>query len=62
VIRARLNEDDGTARDKVARVQHLAVLSERGMPAGARKFEVIACIGGRGDPRRQVTVIVKCCI
>ncbi len=48
VIEAKLTEDDGTARDKVTRVQHLAALSERGMPEGARKFEVIACIGGRG--------------
>jgi hypothetical protein len=48
VIEAKLTEDDGTARDKVTRVQHLAALSERGMPDGTRKFEVIACIGGRG--------------
>ena len=48
VIEAKLTEDDGTARDKVTRVQHLAALSERGMPEGKRKFEVIACIGGRG--------------
>jgi hypothetical protein len=48
VIEAKLTEDDGTARDKVTRVQHLAELSERNMPEGTRKFEVIACIGGRG--------------
>jgi hypothetical protein len=48
VIEAKLTEDDGTARDKVTRVQHLAALSERGMSEGTRKFEVIACIGGRG--------------
>ena len=48
MIEAKLTEDDGTARDKVTRVQHLAALSERGMPDGTRKFEVIACIGGRG--------------
>ena len=43
-----MNENDGTARDKVTRIQHLAALSERGMPEGTRKFEVIACIGARG--------------
>jgi hypothetical protein len=47
VIEAKLTEDDGTARDKVTRVQHLAALNERGTPEGTRKFEVIACIGGR---------------
>ena len=48
VIEAKVTEDDGTARDKVTRVQHLAELSrsqEPGMPHG---FEVVACIGGRG--------------
>lgn len=48
IIEAKLTEDDGTARDKVTRVQHLAVLGERGVPEGVRKFEVVACIGGRG--------------
>lgn len=48
VIEAKVAEDDGTARDKVTRVQHLAELSRRGQRKGKRKFEVIACIGGRG--------------
>jgi hypothetical protein len=48
VIEAKLTEDDGTARDKVTRVQHLAALSERDMRDKQRRFEVIACIGGRG--------------
>ena len=43
VIEAKLSEDDGTARDKVTRVQHLRELADRG-----RGFEVIACIDGRG--------------
>jgi len=47
VIEAKLTEDDGTARDKVTRVQHLAELSR--LPASEEaRFEVIACIGGRG--------------
>ncbi|MCX5815993.1 MAG: hypothetical protein NTX75_07070 [Proteobacteria bacterium] len=47
VIEAKLTEDDGTARDKVTRIQHLSELSQPG-GKGTPKFEVIACIGGRG--------------
>ena len=48
VIEAKLTEDDGTARDKVARVQHLGSLSMGNRPSDQPKFEVIACIAGRG--------------
>lgn len=48
VIEAKLTEDDGTARDKVTRVQHLATLSMEGQPSGQPRFEVVACIAGRG--------------
>jgi hypothetical protein len=48
VIEAKVAEDDGTARDKVTRVQHLSALSQQGQAAGSYKFEVVACIGGRG--------------
>lgn len=48
VIEAKLTEDDGTARDKVTRVQHLAELSRQAASEKAGRFEVIACIGGRG--------------
>jgi hypothetical protein len=48
VIEAKITEDDGTARDKVTRVQHLGTLSLLGQPPQQPKFEVIACIGGRG--------------
>ncbi len=48
VIEAKLTEDDGTARDKVTRVQHLHSLSIEGRSLGDPKFEVIACIAGRG--------------
>ncbi len=44
VIEAKITEDDGTARDKVTRVQHLAAISA----SRDSGFEVIACIGGRG--------------
>ena len=48
VIEAKLTEDDGTARDKVTRIQHLGTLSMEGRPDGHPRFEVIACIAGRG--------------
>jgi len=48
VIEAKLTEDDGTARDKVTRVQHLASLSTAGRQTDQPAFEVIACIAGRG--------------
>jgi len=48
IIEAKITEDDGTARDKVTRIQHLGELSMAGQPAGKPKYEVIACIAGRG--------------
>ncbi len=48
IIEAKITEDDGTARDKVTRIQHLGELSIAGRSSDNPKFEVIACIGGRG--------------
>jgi hypothetical protein len=48
VIEAKLTEDDGTARDKVTRVQHLHALSLQGQPPDQPRFDVVACIAGRG--------------
>jgi hypothetical protein len=48
IIEAKITEDDGTARDKVARIQRLGTLSMEGQPEGKPKYEVIACIAGRG--------------
>jgi len=48
IIEAKLTEDDGTARDKATRIQHLGAISMLNQPKGLPKFEVIACIGGRG--------------
>ncbi len=54
VIEAKVTEDDGTARDKVTRVQHLGNLSMRGRPPNEPpRFEVIACIAGRGFKVRR---------
>ncbi len=55
VIEAKITEDDGTARDKVTRIQHLAAMAlESGQAESTPRFEVIACIAGRGfGVRRQ---------
>jgi hypothetical protein len=48
IIEAKITEDDGTARDKVTRIQHLGELSLSGRSINDPRYEVIACIGGRG--------------
>jgi len=48
IIEAKITEDDGTARDKVTRIQHLGELSLAGRSKDRPRYEVIACIGGRG--------------
>ncbi|MBI4763999.1 MAG: DUF1156 domain-containing protein [Deltaproteobacteria bacterium] len=48
IIEAKITEDDGTARDKVTRIQHLGESSLRDRSKNTPKYEVIACIGGRG--------------
>lgn len=48
VIEAKITEDDGTARDKVTRIQHLAEISRQRRLRGEPDFQVIACIDGRG--------------
>lgn len=54
VIEAKITEDDGTARDKVTRIQHLGELSMQGLgPEDPPRFEVIACIAGRGFKVRR---------
>jgi hypothetical protein len=49
IIEAKLTEDDGTARDKVARVQNLRSLRDR----QKKKYEIVACIAGRGFKVRR---------
>nr|VFJ52880.1 MAG: hypothetical protein BECKFW1821A_GA0114235_10398 [Candidatus Kentron sp. FW] len=48
-----MTEDDGTARDKVTRIQHLATLAMEGQPPEQPKFEVVAIIAGRGFKVRR---------
>lgn len=49
LIEAKLTEDDGTARDKVARVQRLRTLRDE----QSKDYDVIACIAGRGFKVRR---------
>ena len=61
VIEAKIAEDDGTARDKVTRIQHLYSLSRRDRaPAEPPRFDVVACIGGRGfKVRRRPSLLTE---
>ena len=49
LIEAKLTEDDGTARDKVSRVQRLRTLRDQ----TGHTYDVIACIAGRGFKVRR---------
>ena len=49
IIEAKLTEDDGTARDKVSRVQRLRTLRDD----SGQDYDVIACIAGRGFKIRR---------
>ena len=49
IIEAKLTEDDGTARDKVTRVQQLANLRDQ----NGLNYQVVACIAGRGFKVRR---------
>jgi hypothetical protein len=53
IIEAKITEDDGTARDKVARIQQLRTESLVGRAANDPKYEVVACIAGRGFGQRR---------
>ena len=49
LIEAKLTEDDGTARDKVSRVQRLRTLRDE----AGHTYDVVACIAGRGFKVRR---------
>mgnify|MGYP007109730045 CR=1 FL=1 len=53
VIEAKITEDEGTARDKITRIQRLALQSRELQSKGKQGFEVIACIDGRGFVRKS---------
>ena len=48
VIEAKITGDDGTARDKVARIQRLTGMRDDRRRDGHPDFEVVVCIDGRG--------------
>jgi hypothetical protein len=48
VIEAKITGDDGTARDKVTRIEKLAAIRDERLRAGQPAFEVVACVDGRG--------------
>ena len=48
VIEAKITGDDGTARDKVARIERLTRMRDDRRRGGQPDFEVVACIDGRG--------------
>ena len=48
VLEAKITGDDGTARDKVTRILHLTEMRDERVRKGLAKFEVVACIDGRG--------------
>ena len=57
VIEAKIASDDGTARDKIARIKQLESNRQR----QGQKYQVVACIDGRGfgvrrDLMRQLLV------
>lgn len=48
LIEAKITGDDGTARDKVTRIIHLAEMRDDRVRQGQPSFQVVACIDGRG--------------
>ncbi|MFC1862885.1 hypothetical protein ACFL1Z_02910 [Thermodesulfobacteriota bacterium] len=53
VIEAKITSDDGTARDKVARIKELETQRNGHVTEGRPSYEVIACIDGRGFRERR---------
>jgi hypothetical protein len=48
LLEAKITGDDGTARDKVTRILHLTGMRDDRDRKGLGRFEVVACIDGRG--------------
>lgn len=53
IIEAKVTSDDGTARDKVARIKELETQRNRHIAEGRPSYEVVACIDGRGFRERR---------
>lgn len=48
VIEAKITGDDGTARDEVTRIRHLATMHDERAAKGESGWQLVACIDGRG--------------
>ena len=53
IIEAKITGDDGTARDKVARILRLAYMRDQREANGQPTYQLVACIDGRGFGVRQ---------
>ncbi len=53
IIEAKITSDDGTARDKVARIKELETQRKDHVAAGRPSYEVVAYIDGRGFRQRR---------
>lgn len=53
IIEAKITSDDGTARDKVARIKELETQRRTHASEGRWNYEVVACIDGRGFRERK---------
>jgi hypothetical protein len=53
VIEAKITSDDGTARDKVARIKELETQRNLHVSEGRPHYQVVACIDGRGFRERR---------
>lgn len=52
-IEVKITSDDGTDRDKVARIKELETQRNRHVASGHAHYEVVACIDGRGFRARR---------
>ncbi|MBU0909944.1 MAG: hypothetical protein KKA54_05235 [Proteobacteria bacterium] len=53
IIEAKITSDDGTARDKVTRIKELETQRNKHSQTGKPRYEVVACIDGRGFRQRR---------
>jgi len=53
IIEAKITSDDGTARDKVARIKVLETQRNKHVSERKPHYEVVACIDGRGFRQRR---------
>ncbi|MBI2354211.1 MAG: hypothetical protein HYV06_04130 [Deltaproteobacteria bacterium] len=53
IIEAKITSDDGTARDKVTRIKELETQRNKHVGEGRPRYEVVACIDGRGFRQRR---------